>query len=50
MSKKIMVGEITIPIENIDYVKEGDSPFIMLKSGRRIECTKEEAAFVAMRI
>lgn len=42
MSNTGKIGYMTIPLANIDYVYEGDgtsysTPYIMLKSGKRIE-------------
>lgn len=40
----IKVGNVQIPIENIDYIREGEyysGDYIMLKSGKRINCTRE---------
>lgn len=41
MIKTVKIGSTTIPIENIDYINEGDgtaysTPYIMLKTGNRI--------------
>lgn len=39
--KSIQLGTMIIPLDNIDYVNEGDGtaynkPYLLLKSGRRI--------------
>lgn len=39
------VGLVTIPLENIDYLKDGGYDgyyYVILKTGKKIECTKEE--------
>ena len=38
----IKIGYISIPVDNIDYVNEGDgttytTPYVMMKSGKKIE-------------
>lgn len=47
ISNTVKVGTTTIPLANIDYINEGDgtaytTPFIMLKSGKRLEARDYE--------
>ena len=47
--KVLKVGSVTVPIENIDYIREGENyrgDVIVLKTGVRIECTREEFRFI----
>lgn len=49
--KTVTVGNLTIPLDNIEYLYEGDGtaygkPYLILKSGRRINMGWGEAETV----